>query len=92
MSHHKPFRPKILNQAQNSLQESIFGSKLRKLQKKNKSSVNIDDILNQIPTPSVTDTLPFLIVRGVWYAPRAVKNIFADISEQKERVREEKRR
>lgn len=73
------------------LQESLFGSKLRKLQKKNKSAVNIDEILNQIPTPSVKDTLPFQIVRGVWNTPRAIKNLFSGISEYKEQIREEKR-
>lgn len=70
----------------------MFGTKLRKLQKKNKSSVNIDDILNQIPTPSFTGTLPFQIVRGVWNTPRTIKNMFADFSEHKERLKEEKRR
>lgn len=73
-------------------QESLFGSKLRKLQKKNKSAVNIDEILNQIPTPSVKDTLPFQIVRGVWNTPRAIGNLFSGISEYKEQIREEKRR
>ncbi|XP_055298276.1 uncharacterized protein F54F2.9 [Sitodiplosis mosellana] len=72
--------------------EEIFGSKLRKLQKKNKTAVNIDELLNQIPTPSIKNTLPFQIVRGVWNTPRTIKNFFTDINEYKEQMREEKRR
>lgn len=75
-----------------SLQESLFGSKLRKLQKKNKSAVNIDDLLNQIPTPSIKNTLPFQIVRGVWNTPRTIKNLFSDINQYHEQIREEKRK
>lgn len=74
------------------LQEEIFGSKLRKLQKKNKGGVNIDEILNQIPTPSIKNTLPFQIVRGVWNTPRAIKDIFYGLNEYQEQKREEKRR
>lgn len=73
-------------------QESIFGTKLRKLQKKNKTSVNIDELLNQIPTPSVKNTLPFQIVRGVWNAPKAIKNVFTGINEYNEQIKEQKRR
>lgn len=73
-------------------QEEIFGSKLRKLQKKNKSGVNIDEILNQIPTPSIKNTLPFQIVRGVWNTPGAIKEFIYGINEYKEQIREEKRR
>ncbi|XP_031629289.1 dnaJ homolog subfamily C member 1 [Contarinia nasturtii] len=72
--------------------ESLFGSKLRKLQKKNKSAVNIDELLNQIPTPSIKNTLPFQIVRGVWNTPRAIKDFFTDMHDYKQQILEEKRR
>lgn len=34
-------------------QESILGSRLKKIQRKGKSSMDIDTILNEIPTPSI---------------------------------------
>lgn len=33
--------------------ESIFGSKLKKLQKKNKTNIQMDTIINTIPLPSI---------------------------------------
>lgn len=85
-------RPLKISEMFCSFQESLFGSKIRKLHKKNKTTVNIDEILNQIPTPSVKDTLPFQIVRGIWNTPGAIKNVFSGINEYKDQIREEKRR
>lgn len=33
--------------------EQVFGSRLKKMQKKNKTNVGIDAIINEIPKPSV---------------------------------------
>lgn len=68
-------------------QETLLGSKLKKIQKKNKTLVDIDTILNSIPTPSIKNTLPFQIVRGVWHAPGAVKQLFHTYAEYKEEER-----
>lgn len=62
------------------------------MNKKNKSAVDIDTILNSIPTPSIKGTLPFQIVRGVWNAPRAVKGLFEEYSHYKREQQELRQR
>lgn len=61
------------------------------MNKKNKSNVDIDTILNSIPTPSVKNTLPFQIVRFVIYLPRDVKSLFNEYSIYKQQQEEQKR-
>lgn len=74
--------------------EQLFGSKLKKLQKKNKTNVDIDQVLSQIPTPSIFNTLPFQIPVGIWRTvtgtPGAIKSAVNFYAEQK-KLEEERR-
>lgn len=74
--------------------EQIFGSKLKKLQKKNKTNVDIDTILNEIPTPSIWNILPFQIpvwtYRTVTGTPGAIKSAINFYAEQKKAEEERK--
>uniref|UniRef100_A0A1Q3FDL0 Putative dnaj molecular chaperone similarity domain protein n=1 Tax=Culex tarsalis TaxID=7177 RepID=A0A1Q3FDL0_CULTA len=74
--------------------EQLFGSKLKKLQKKKQTNVDLDTILSEIPTPSVFNTLPFQIPRGLWRmvtgAPGAVKSAVSFYAEQKKLEEERK--
>lgn len=76
--------------------EQLFGSKLKKLQKKKQTNVDLDAILSEIPTPSVFNTLPFQIPRGLWRmvtgAPGAVKSAVNFYAEQKKLEEERKLR
>lgn len=67
----------------------MLGTKLRKLNKKSKNGVDIDSILNSIPTPSVKNTLPFQLVRGVWNTPSTIKSLFHEYSDYKQQQREQ---
>lgn len=76
----------------NCFQESLLGTKLRKLNKKSKNAVDIDSILNSIPTPSVKNTLPFQLVRGVWNTPSTIKSLFHEYADYKQQQRQEQER
>lgn len=69
----------------------MFGSKLKKLQKKSKNAVNIDDLL-KIPTPSIMNTLPFQIPRAIWNTPHAIKTLFCEYLDYRNQLKEEKER
>lgn len=70
--------------------EQIFGSKLKKLQKKNKS-IDMETILNELPTPSIKNTLPFQIPMAIWYLPSTIKELFIKANELKEIALEKQR-
>jgi len=73
----------------------MLGSRLKKLQKKNKTNVELDDILNEIPVPSIFNTLPFQIPKLIWNIPSGIKGIFRSYSEYKQeqqRIRLEEER
>ncbi|XP_062539325.1 uncharacterized protein F54F2.9 [Armigeres subalbatus] len=74
--------------------EQIFGSKLKKLQKKNKTNVDIDTILSEIPTPSIWNILPFQIpvwtYKTVTGTPGAIKSAINFYAEQKKAEEERK--
>lgn len=74
--------------------EQLFGSKLKKLQKKNKTNVDIDMILKEIPTPSVWNLLPFQIPLWIWRTvtgtPGAIKSAINFYAEQK-KIEEERK-
>ncbi|XP_053690911.1 uncharacterized protein F54F2.9 [Sabethes cyaneus] len=74
--------------------EQLFGSKLKKLQKKNKTNVDIDMILKEIPTPSLWNLLPFQIPLGIWRTvtgiPAAIKSAIHYYAEQK-KIEEERK-
>lgn len=76
--------------------EQLFGSKIKKLQKKKQTNVDLDAILSEIPTPSVFNTLPFQIPLGLWRmvtgAPGAVKSAVNFYAEQKKLEEERKLR
>ncbi|KXJ81926.1 hypothetical protein RP20_CCG017031 [Aedes albopictus] len=67
--------------------EQIFGSKLKKLQKKNKTNVDMDTILSEIPTPSIWNILPFQIpvwtYKTITGTPGAIKSAMNFYAEQK---------
>ncbi|XP_037937268.1 uncharacterized protein F54F2.9 [Teleopsis dalmanni] len=70
--------------------EQVFGSKLKKIQKKNKN-IDMDTILNEIPVPSIFKTLPFQIPLAIWNLPKTVKNSFNKIKELKDIAIENRR-
>lgn len=76
--------------------EQLFGSKIKKLQKKKQTNVDLDAILREIPTPSVFNTLPFQIPLGLWRmvtgAPGAIKSAVDFYAEQKKLEEERKLR
>ncbi|XP_017480936.1 PREDICTED: uncharacterized protein F54F2.9 [Rhagoletis zephyria] len=70
--------------------EQVFGSKLKKLQKKNKS-IDMDVILKEIPSPSILNTLPFQIPLFIWHLPSAIKEALNRANELKEMAMEKRR-
>ncbi|KAG5682629.1 hypothetical protein PVAND_011971 [Polypedilum vanderplanki] len=71
---------------------SIFESKAKKVRKAN---VNIDSILNEIPKPSIKNTLPFQIPIGIYRmimgTPSAIKESVNFMSEELKKELEKKR-
>lgn len=57
------------------------------MQKKNKTNVDIDDILAKIPSPSVKNTLPFqipvLIYKLFTQTPRVIRDGYSQYKENK---------
>ncbi|XP_061401696.1 uncharacterized protein F54F2.9 [Musca vetustissima] len=70
--------------------EQVLGSKLKKLQKKNKN-IDMDTILNEIPTPSLKNTLPVQIPMFLWNLPMTIKETFNKANELKEMALEKRR-
>ncbi|KAH8387148.1 hypothetical protein KR093_005042 [Drosophila rubida] len=70
--------------------EQVFGSKLKKLQKRNKS-IDMDVILSEIPMPSLLNTLPIQIPMAIWHLPSTIKNAFSKANELKELALEKRR-
>ncbi|XP_075155894.1 uncharacterized protein F54F2.9 [Haematobia irritans] len=70
--------------------EQVLGSKLKKLQKKNKN-IDMDTILNEIPTPSLKNTLPVQIPMFVWNLPKTMKGAINKANELKELALEKRR-
>ncbi|KAH8416533.1 hypothetical protein KR222_007788 [Zaprionus bogoriensis] len=70
--------------------EQVFGSKLKKLQKRNKN-IDMDVILSEIPIPSLLNTLPIQIPLAIWHLPRTIKNGFSKANELKELALEKRR-
>ncbi|EDW65264.1 uncharacterized protein F54F2.9 [Drosophila virilis] len=70
--------------------EQVFGSKLKKLQKRNKN-IDMDVILNEIPMPSLLNTLPIQIPVAIWNLPKTIKNAFTKANELKQLALEKRR-
>ncbi|XP_017851776.1 uncharacterized protein F54F2.9 [Drosophila busckii] len=70
--------------------EQVFGTKLKKLQKRNKN-IDMDVILSEIPLPSMLNTLPFQIPMAIWHLPGTIKNFFSKANELKELALEKRR-
>ncbi|KAH8276603.1 hypothetical protein KR044_008628, partial [Drosophila immigrans] len=70
--------------------EQVFGSKLKKLQKRNKG-IDMDRILSEIPMPSLLNTLPIQIPLAIWHLPSTIKNAFSKANELKELALEKRR-
>ncbi|XP_065362714.1 uncharacterized protein F54F2.9 [Calliphora vicina] len=70
--------------------EQVFGSKLKKLQKKNKN-IDMETILNEIPSPSLMNTLPIQIPLFIWNLPSTIKEGFNKANELKEMALEKRR-
>jgi len=79
------------------LQEQVLGSKLQKLQKKNRKSKidvpDLADILEKIPIPTMWNTLPFQlpkwIIGSVIAIPSTIRLIFQLLKERKEKKKQE---
>lgn len=72
--------------------EQIIGSKLKRLQKKSKTNVDIESILNEIPTPSIKNTLPFQIPIAIWNTPKAIISGIRLYSEYRKEENDRKQR
>ncbi|EDV95185.1 dnaJ homolog subfamily C member 1 isoform X2 [Drosophila grimshawi] len=70
--------------------EQVFGTKLKKLQKRNKN-IDMDVILSEIPIPSLLNTLPIQIPLGIWNLPKTIKNGFTKANELKQLALEKRR-
>ncbi|OXU32101.1 hypothetical protein TSAR_002942 [Trichomalopsis sarcophagae] len=77
--------------------EQVLGSKLQKLQKKNrKGKMDVPDlaeILEKIPTPSMWNTLPFQLPKWTYASivgiPSAIRSIHRILEERKQRKKQE---
>ncbi|KAL7288775.1 hypothetical protein TKK_0016755 [Trichogramma kaykai] len=77
--------------------EQVLGSKLQKLQKKNrKGKMDVPDlaeILEKIPTPSMWNTLPFQLPKWTYCSivgiPSAIRNLNRILEERKQRKKQE---
>ncbi|KAJ8683256.1 hypothetical protein QAD02_019048 [Eretmocerus hayati] len=77
--------------------EQVLGSKLQKLQKKNrKGKMDVPDlaeILEKIPTPSAWNTLPFQVPKWTYASivgiPSAIRSIHRILEERKQRKKQE---
>ncbi|KAI8122676.1 hypothetical protein FF38_01084 [Lucilia cuprina] len=70
--------------------EQVLGSKLKKLQKKNKN-IDMETILSEIPSPSLKNTLPVQIPMFIWNLPSTIKEGFNKANELKEMALEKRR-
>lgn len=78
-------------------QEQVLGSKLQKMQKKNRKGKmdvpDLADILEKIPTPSVWNTLPFQMPRWTFYSivgiPAGIRSVQEALAERRRRKKEE---
>lgn len=79
------------------LQEQVLGSKLQKMQKKNRKGKmdvpDLADILEKIPTPSIWNTLPFQLPRWTFLSivgiPSGIQAIKEALAERRRRKKEE---
>ncbi|XP_012262900.2 dnaJ homolog subfamily C member 1 [Athalia rosae] len=77
--------------------EQVLGSKLQKMQKKNRKGKmdvpDLADILEKIPTPSIWNTLPFQLPRWTFLSivgiPSGIRAIREILAERKRRKKEE---
>ncbi|XP_046736430.1 dnaJ homolog subfamily C member 1 isoform X1 [Diprion similis] len=77
--------------------EQVLGSKLQKMQKKNRKGKmdvpDLADILEKIPTPSVWNTLPFQLPRWTFFSivgiPSGIRAIKEALAERRRRKKEE---
>uniref|UniRef100_A0A182W5R5 J domain-containing protein n=1 Tax=Anopheles minimus TaxID=112268 RepID=A0A182W5R5_9DIPT len=73
--------------------EQIVGSKLKKLNKKKQTNVQLEELINEIPLPSIKNTLPCQIPVWVWNTvtgtPAAIRMMFELYSQQKKQKEEE---
>uniref|UniRef100_A0A182QZ42 Uncharacterized protein n=1 Tax=Anopheles farauti TaxID=69004 RepID=A0A182QZ42_9DIPT len=76
--------------------EQIVGSKLKKLNKKKQSNVQLEELINEIPLPSIRNTLPFQIPVWVWNTitgtPATIRMMINMYSEQKKQKEQELQR
>ncbi|XP_052900495.1 uncharacterized protein F54F2.9 [Anopheles moucheti] len=76
--------------------EQIVGSKLKKLNKKKQTNVQLEELINEIPLPSIKNTLPCQIPMWVWNTvtgtPAAIRMMFELYSQQKKQKEEELQR
>ncbi|XP_014214219.1 dnaJ homolog subfamily C member 1 [Copidosoma floridanum] len=77
--------------------EQVLGSKLQKLQKKNRKGKmdvpDLSEILDKIPTPSVKNTLPFQLPMWTYCSivgiPSTIRSLYRILEERKQRKKEE---
>ncbi|XP_059612828.1 uncharacterized protein LOC132259281 [Phlebotomus argentipes] len=72
--------------------EQILGTKIKKIQKKQKNTIDMDRILQEIPKPSIFQTLPFQIPLFIWRFPKRMKDTYKEYREVKQRQLEEEER
>ncbi|XP_050093786.1 uncharacterized protein F54F2.9 [Anopheles aquasalis] len=74
--------------------EQIVGSKLRKLSKKKQTNQHLEELIYEIPQPSIRNTLPFQIPICLWRTitglPAAIRSLI-DMYAQQKKLEEEAR-
>lgn len=75
------------------LQEQLFETKAKKVRKAN---MDVDSILNEIPKPSIKNTLPFQIPCGIYAmitgTPSAIKESINLVADMRKKELEKKQR
>ncbi|ETN67333.1 hypothetical protein AND_000861 [Anopheles darlingi] len=79
--------------------EQIVGSKLRKLSKKKQTNQHLEELIYEIPQPSIRNTLPFQIPICLWRSitgtPTVIKSLiemYAQQKKQEEEARDRKKK
>ncbi|XP_045491741.1 uncharacterized protein F54F2.9 [Colias croceus] len=71
--------------------EQILTTRGKKM-KKSGFDTGLAEILDQLPKPSIKDTLPFQIPRAIWWSITAIPSAIAAFKERKKQQEEEERR
>ncbi|OWR52243.1 dnaJ protein subfamily C member 1 [Danaus plexippus plexippus] len=70
--------------------EQILSSRGKKQSKKSGFDTGLVEILHHLPKPSIKDTLPFQIPRGVWWTITSIPYAIMELKKRRKEMQEEK--